>query len=200
MKKLQATANKRYTDSTYSFVTDIIYMPDDANTDEYFEIDESEANKIIGIEIPNKEELDSTIASLDMISNIEYAIVKLNLSDEEALAYTEYYPNWEDYINKSLPVNFKIQYNGKLYKTLQPVKVVLENQYPSINTAALYEEINETHSGTKEDPIPYNNNMRLELGKYYTQNGVIYMCHRDSEQAVYQDLADLVDIYVTLVE
>lgn len=56
MKKLQATANKRYTDSTYSFVTDIIYMPDDANTDEYFEIDESEANKIIGIEISNKEE------------------------------------------------------------------------------------------------------------------------------------------------
>lgn len=37
MKKLQATADKRY--------TDIIYMPDDANTDEYFEIDESEANK-----------------------------------------------------------------------------------------------------------------------------------------------------------
>ena len=196
MKKLQASANKRYTDSTYSFVTDIIYMPDDANTDEYFEIDESEANKIIEVEIPNKED---TIASLNMISNIEYAIVKLNLSDEEALEYTEYYPNWEDYINKSLPVNFKIQYNGKLYKTLQPVKVVLENQYPSINTAALYEEINETHSGTKEDPIPYNNNMRLELGKYYTQNGVIYMCHRDSEQAVYQDLKDLVNIYVTVV-
>lgn len=196
MKKLQASANKRYTDSTYSFVTDIIYMPDDANTDEYFEIDESEANKIIGIEIPNKED---TIASLDMISNIGYAIVKLNLSDEEALAYTEYYPNWEDYINKSLPVNFKIQYNGKLYKTLQSVKVVLENQYPSINTAALYEEINETHSGTKEDPIPYNNNMQLELGKYYSQNGVVYMCHRDTGQAVYNDLKDLVGIYVTVV-
>ena len=200
MKKLQATANKRYTDSIYSFVTDIIYMPDDANTDEYFEIDESEANKIIGIEISNKEELDNTIANLDMISNLEYAIVKLNLLDEEALAYTEYYPNWEDYINKSLPVNFKIQYNGKLYKTLQPVNPVLENQPPSINTAALYTEINETHAGTKEDPIPYNNNMELELGKYYTQDGVLYMCHRDSEQPVYNNLADLVGIYVTLVE
>lgn len=200
MKKLQASANKRYTDSTYSFVTDIIYMPDDANTDEYFEIDESEANKIIGIEIPNKEELDNTIANLDMISNIEYAVVKLNLPDEEVLAYTKYYPNWEDYINKSLPVNFKIQYNGKLYKTLQPVKVVLENQYPDITTAALYTEINETHAGTKEDPIPYSGNMRLELNKYYIQNGVTYLCTRDTINPVYHDLSALVGLYVVVSE
>ena len=196
MKKLQATANKRYTDSAYSFVTDIIYMPDDANTDEYFEIDESEANKIIGIEISNKEELDNTIANLDMISNIEYAVVKLNLPDEEALAYTKYYPNWEDYINKSLPVNFKIQYNGKLFKTLQPVNPVLENQPPSIHTASLYTEINETHAGTKEDPIPYSGNMRLELGKYYIQNGVTYLCTRDTINPVYHDLSALVGLYV----
>lgn len=200
MKKLQASANKRYTDSTYSFVTDIIYMPDDANTDDYFEIDESEANKIIGIEIPNKEELDSTIANLDMISNIEYAVVKLNLPNEEALAYTKYYPNWEDYINKSLPANFKIQYNGKLFKTLQPVNPVLENQPPSIYTASLYTEINETHAGTKEDPIPYNNNMELELGKYYIQNNVIYKCFRDTGQPVYNPLSELVGLFVEVVE
>lgn len=201
MKKLQATANKRYTDSTYSFVTDIIYMPDDANIDEYFEIDESEANKIIGIEISNKEELDNTIANLDMISsNIKYAVVKLNLPDEEALAYTEYYPNWEDYINKSLPVNFKIQYNGKLFKTLQPVNIVLENQPPSIYTASLYTEINETHAGTKENPIPYNNNMELELGKYYSQDGVIYHCTRGTGQPVFHPLSELVGLFVEVVE
>jgi hypothetical protein len=44
----------------------------------------------------------------------------------------------------------------------------LENQPPSIDTAALYEEIVEDHAGTKEDPIPYNNNMELKLGKYYS--------------------------------
>ena len=200
MKKLQAAANKRYTDSTYSFVTDIIYMPDDANTDEYFEIDESEANKIIGIEISNKEELDNTIANLDMISNIKYAVVKLNLPDEEATSYTKYYPNWEDYINKSLPVNFKIQYNGKLFKTLQPVNPVLENHSPSIHTAALYTEINETNAGTLEDPIPYNNNMELELGKYYSQNGVIYHCTRGTGQPVFNPLSELVGLFVEVVE
>ena len=200
MKKLQAAANKRYTDSTYSFVTDIIYMPDDANTDEYFEIDESEANKIIGIEISNKEELDNTIANLDMISNIKYAVVKLNLPDEEATSYTKYYPNWEDYINKSLPVNFKIQYNGKLFKTLQPVNPVLENHPPSINRAALYTEINETNAGTLEDPIPYNNNMELELGKYYSQNEVIYHCTRGTGQPVFNPLSELVGLFVEVVE
>lgn len=135
-----------------------------------------------------------------MISNIEYAVVKLNLPDEEALAYTEYYPNWEDYINKSLPVNFKIQYNGKLFKTLQPVNIVLENQPPSIHTASLYTEINETHAGTKEDPIPYNNNMELELGKYYSQDGVIYHCTRGTGQPVSHPLSELVGLYVEVVE
>lgn len=55
-------------------------------------------------------------------------------------------------------------------------------------------------AGTKEDPIPYNNNMRLELGKYYSQDGVVYLCFRDSEQAVYNPLKDLVDIYVKVAE
>ena len=62
--------------------------------------------------------------------------------------------------------------------------------------AALSEEINETNAGTKEDPIPYNNNMELFEGKYYSQNSITYKCTRNTEQAVYQDLSGLVGIYV----
>lgn len=73
---------------------------------------------------------------------------------------------------------------------------VLENQPPSIDTAALYEEISESHAGTMEDPIPYNNNMELVEGKYYSQDGVTYLCTHSTGQAVYNPLSELVGIYV----
>lgn len=76
---------------------------------------------------------------------------------------------------------------------------VLENQPPSIDTAALYEEINEEHAGTLEDPILYNNNTDLEEGKYYSQGGVTYLCTRSTGQAVYNNLSELVGIYVEVV-
>lgn len=59
--------------------------------------------------------------------------------------------------------------------------------------------IDETYAGTAEDPIPYSGNMALENGKYYSQDGVIYLCNRDTEIPVYQDLKDLVGIYVEAV-
>lgn len=49
---------------------------------------------------------------------------------------------------------------------------------------------------TPEHPIAYNNNMALEQGKYYAQDGVVYRCTRDTVNPVYNDLKYLVGIYV----
>lgn len=205
MKQLKATTNKKYTDSKYSFFTDTIYMPDDANTDEYFEVDASEADKIKNaknsISINSKDDLDKAISNIniDLKTSIKYSITGLNLTDKEALLYTKYYPDWNDYINKSLLANFKIQYNNKLFKTRQPINVVLENQPPSIHTAALYEEINESDTGTLENPIPYSGNMELVKGKYYIQDNAVYLCTRSTGVPVQRNLKDLIGLYVTKV-
>lgn len=122
------------------------------------------------------------------------------LTDNQAISVKNLHPEWKEFIGKSLSTGFRVLHEDALYKVRQDISVVLENQPPSIETAALYEEINEKHAGTKEDPIPFNNNMELELGKYYSQNGVTYMCFRDSQQPVYQNLADLVGIYVQIAE
>lgn len=122
------------------------------------------------------------------------------LTDNQAISVKNLHPEWKEFIGKSLSTGFRVLHEDALYKVRQDISVVLENQPPSINTAALYEEINETHDGTKTDPIPYNNNMALELGKYYIQDDIIYMCTRDTGQAVYQDLSDLVGIYVQIAE
>ena len=42
--------------------------------------------------------------------------------------------------------------------------------------------------------------MALENGKYYTQNDVMYLCTRDTANAVYNNLADLVGVYVEVVQ
>lgn len=122
------------------------------------------------------------------------------LTDNQAISVKNLHPEWKEFIGKSLSTGFRVLHEDALYKVRQDISVVLGNQPPSIDTAALYEEINGTHDGTKTDPIPYNNNMALELGKYYIQDDIIYMCTRDTGQAVYQDLSDLVGIYVQIAE
>lgn len=123
-----------------------------------------------------------------------------DLTNADALTVKELHPEWNDFIGKPLKAKFRVQYDGHLYRVRQDIATVLKHQPPGIDTAALYEEINEDHAGTQDDPIPYNNNMELFSGKYYSQNGITYHCTRDTGQAVYQDLSALVGIYVEEIE
>ena len=57
----------------------------------------------------------------------------------------------------------------------------------------------EEPDGTKEHPIPTTNNMQYYEGKYYTYNDVLYLCNRDTEQAVWHTPDQLVGIYFQIV-
>lgn len=135
-------------------------------------------------------------AAQNLLNVTKAGIQAMSLTDNEALKVKSMYPHWNEFVGKSLTADMKVQYDDKLYRVRQDIATVLENQPPSVDTAALYEEINETAAGTKDDPIPYNNNMALEEGKYYSQDGVTYKCTRSTGQAVYNSLKDLVGIYV----
>ena len=140
------------------------------------------------------------VAAAQNLLNITKAgIQTMSLTDNEALKVKSLYPYWMEFIGKSLTTGMKVQYNDGLYRVRQDIAVVLENQPPSIDTAALYEEINESAAGTIDDPIPYNNNMELFEGKYYSQGDVTYKCIRSTGQAVYANLSELVGIYVEVV-
>ena len=135
----------------------------------------------------------------DIARLLTLTVNTMSLTDNEALSVKSVYPQWSEFVNKKLSQGMKVQYGDKLYKVRQDIATVLENQPPSIDTAALYEEINETHAGTLDDPIPYNNNMEIFNGKYYTQDGVLYLCTRDSGQALTHNLSELVGLYVEVV-
>lgn len=123
------------------------------------------------------------------------------LTDEQALFSKELYPKWDDLMGQTVEMGFRFRCQDKLYKTKQK-SYTFEPQYVpgTTGTESLFEVIDVTHAGTYEDPIPYETNMEIFQGLYYSQGGVLYLCIRDSGQPLYHDLADLVGLYVEVAE
>ena len=116
----------------------------------------------------------------------------LVVDNNTALRMKSFYPEWA--VNTAYSVGFKAQHNGKLWQVRQAH--TSQNGWEPENTPSLWEQINETNAGTRDDPIPYNSNMALETGKYYSQYGVVYICTRDTGNPVFNDLSTLVGLYV----
>ena len=119
----------------------------------------------------------------------------VTLDDETALTGVELFPIWT--IDRVYAVGDKVQRNGKLWRCIQAH--TSQAGWEPENAASLWTEICESHAGTLEDPIPYNGNMALESGKYYSQNSKIYRCTRDTVNPVYNALSELVGLYVEKV-
>lgn len=118
-----------------------------------------------------------------------------HLTDAQALEAKAIYPTWLSVIGQEVAEGKRLRYGDKLY-TVRQAHTVQEIYPPGMDTAALYAEISDSHSGTVEDPIPYDGNMELSQGLYYSQDSVIYLCTRSSGQPLYHALADLVGLYV----
>lgn len=127
---------------------------------------------------------------------ISQQVNSLCVDDNTALRMVEFYPEWTP--GTAYTVGFMVQHGGKLWRTLQAhtAQVGWEPE----NAASLWEQVCRNYAGTEDDPIPYNGNMRLENGKYYIQNDVIYLCSRDTVNPVYHALVDLVGQYVQIKE
>lgn len=128
---------------------------------------------------------------------IKQQINTLTVDDQTALRMIAFYPDWEN--GKAYAAGDKLVSGGKLYKVLQAHTSQSTWVPGAAGTESLYARIDEEHDGTQYDPIPYEGNMTLENGKYYTQGGVLYKCTRDTGNPVYNTLAELVGIYVEVV-
>ena len=122
-----------------------------------------------------------------------------SLEDAVALTAVELFPYWRQLVSigKTAEKGFRFQHDGQLYRTEQPSYTFVETYVPgSAGTESLFSRVDETHAGTLDDPIPYERNMEIYEGLYYSQNGVVYKCIRDSGAPLYHDLSALVGIYV----
>lgn len=118
-------------------------------------------------------------------------------TDEEALENIELFPTWQSRIGVQVQQGERLYYDDKLYKVLQTHTP--QDDWRPDTTASLYVQvIAETDAGTIDNPIPYEMNMELVNGKYYTEDGVKYLCIRELAQSVWH-LADLVGNFVEVV-
>lgn len=158
-----------------------------------------ESNKLVqkwNIEKDNRDYSDLEIMDMYIRQNIQ----TLNVTDQQALQMKDKYPTFEDCIGQTIEkAGFKLSYDEKLWKTKQNNLLIQKIYPPSVETAALYEVINEEHSGGEYDPIPYDINLAVEIGKYYVYNDIVYKCIRDSGQPLYTTPDTLIGNYFEMV-
>lgn len=129
-------------------------------------------------------------------------------TDAVALQGMELYPLFDDIKETWQKKGFKCRYevNGEmhLYKLTcedqtEQGTFIVENWTPT-EAASIWTAIDETHSGTIDDPIPYDPNMVVYAGMYYTYDGVLYKCIRDSGIPLYAEPSALLGNYFEKVE
>lgn len=123
------------------------------------------------------------------------------LSDAQARTCKLIYWQWSNLIGTTATPGQRFLHGDTLYRvrTDAPEHTFSAEWVPGVTTAALYEVIDEEHSGTIDDPIPFTQPMEIFKDKYYSQNGKVYLCTRDSGKPLAFDLAELVGLYVTEV-
>lgn len=139
------------------------------------------------------EEASRTLSQAEVLAMlIPQQINTLSVDDNTALRMLDFYPEWA--AGTAYSVGHKVRRNGKLWRVVQTH--TSQTGWEPENAASLWEQINEMHAGTMDDPIPYSGNMALTNGLYYMQDWVIYKCTRDTGNPVYHALSDLVGLYV----
>ena len=132
--------------------------------------------------------------ALNYRRHIETAVQSLTAND--ALTVVSLHPSWAPGV--AYKAGIRLNHNGKLYEVVT-AHTSQADWIPGAGTESLYKLVNETNAGTLADPIPYEGNMELTEGVYYTQDGVVYLCTRSTGQPVYNALSDLVGLYVEIV-
>lgn len=130
-------------------------------------------------------------------------------TDQQAINVPNMYPLWSsladgtvltkhDEASKGTEITRVRGDDGKLYKVIK-THSKQSDWAPGQATASLFTVIEVEHSGTKEDPIPASVNMEYFKGKYYVEDGKLYLCTRDSGTALQHMPSQLIGHYFEVV-
>ena len=132
-------------------------------------------------------------------------MMAMSFTDEQALQVKSVYPIWsalaegtqltkQEEATTGTEITKVLGDDDKLYKVNTSHKKQ-SDWAPGIEVAALFVVIDEEHAGTLDDPIPASANMIYYEGKYYDEEGTLYLCTRDSEVALQYLPSQLVGSY-----
>ena len=120
-----------------------------------------------------------------------------DVPDETAIHMVEYFPHWEDLLGQYVDAGTRVYDNGYLWKVIQAHTFSTEWR-PEVATSLFTKVQIQQEQGTIDNPIEYSINMELIQGKYYVENGILYLCIRPLSQSVWA-LSALVGNYVEVV-
>ena len=113
-----------------------------------------------------------------------------NISDADCAKNALYLPKFNDLVKEKKRVgkDFKFfnEADAKTYKTMQS-SFIFDGTYrpEQEGTESLFSVIDLECTGTQSNPIPYNINMAVEKGKFYSFKNKLYECIRSSGQPLY---------------
>lgn len=149
-------------------------------------VQETDAGRVL------REEQDKAAAEAHLTGQMQ-AAVKLyvqaatDIPDEQALEMPDLFRTWEEVLaaGEQLEANTILNLDGQLYRVVQPVTPQEHQRPDGEGMLAIYRPIDQTHAGTKEDPIPFVYGMDTEQGKYYSYNGKLYLCNQTMAPCVW---------------
>lgn len=167
-----------------------------------------------GPQTPYYEQLEQQIADVQKQNasmNLAMTFAAASFTDQQAVQVPTLYPLWSDLpdgttltmqeeASKGTEITRVRGDSGKLYKVIK-THAKQSDWAPGQATASLFTVIDVEHAGTMEDPIPAAVNMEYFRGKYYLEDGKIYICIRDSGKNGLQYLpSQLVGHYFEIIK
>lgn len=136
----------------------------------------------------------SKISGQMQIATRLYIQKATDISDDDALRMPDLFLTWAEALDagRQLETNTVLNLDGALYRVVQPVTPQKHQPPNGEGMTAIYRPIDQTHTGTLEDPIPWAYGMDSEQGKYYSYNGKVYLCNLTMPGCIYApDTPDL---------
>lgn len=131
-----------------------------------------------------------------IIGKVANRINEVPMTVQESLELSAFFPKWE--AGKEMPLAYKVSYEDSLFEVIQE-HTSQADWTPNVSPS-LYKVVQVEAAGSIDDPITWDQGMELFNGLYYTDNQVKYLCNRDSGMGMVYDLANLVGLYVEVVE
>ena len=116
-----------------------------------------------------------------------YLRERTDIQDEDALRMPQLFRTWQEALDAEGPLaaDSILNKDGTLYRVMQAV-TPLESQPPGgEGMLAIYRPIDQTHTGTAEDPIPWTYGMDCTAGLYYSYESGVWLCKGDMTPCVW---------------
>lgn len=141
-------------------------------------VQETDAGRVL------REEQAKAAAEARLTSQMK-AAVKLyvkkatDIPDEQALEMPDLFRTWDEVLaaGEQLEADTVLNLDGQLYGVVQPVTPQEHQRPDGEGMLAIYRPIDQTHEGTREDPVPFVYGMDTEQGTYYSSGGKTYLCN-----------------------